>query len=349
MEESNAKNGLKKILLLDVDSSIPNLALMKLSTYYKSKGYLVELKRLNYKGIPSKRPKVKIHNNEYFKVFASIIFTPNKDVLVFDDMSNVEIGGSGSGQVLKRLPKEIDDLEEDWSLYPENDIWYGFNIRGCPRGCPYCFVGKMGWNVCTEYRTLDWIFEQIKKHKFKKARFMDDNILMYPKCEEILQRLADSGLRLEYDQGIDVRMMTKKRAQLLSKLNYMGEYFFAFDMMEYKEAVKRGFALFQKYNPKPWEARFYVYCSADLPIRDVLYRIEWCKQNKALVYLMRDKNCWKSTNDLFYKHLAQYCQSAGLFKKMDFPEFIRRYKTGNTKRQVDSATIYLNNLPNLEE
>ena len=34
----------KKILLVDVDSKIPNLALMSISTFYKKQGYNVELK-----------------------------------------------------------------------------------------------------------------------------------------------------------------------------------------------------------------------------------------------------------------------------------------------------------------
>ena len=39
----------KRILLVDVDSTIPNLALMKISSFYKSKGYNVTLKKLKLK------------------------------------------------------------------------------------------------------------------------------------------------------------------------------------------------------------------------------------------------------------------------------------------------------------
>ncbi len=38
---------MEKILLVDVDSKIPNLVLMKISTFYKAKGYLIELLKLN--------------------------------------------------------------------------------------------------------------------------------------------------------------------------------------------------------------------------------------------------------------------------------------------------------------
>ena len=51
--------------LIDVDSKIPNLALMKLSTYYKSIGETVEFVQ---------------EGKEYEKIFASSIFTRSKSV-----------------------------------------------------------------------------------------------------------------------------------------------------------------------------------------------------------------------------------------------------------------------------
>ena len=71
----------KKILLIDVDSKIPNLVLMKLSTYYKSKGYKIDLIRLRYVSQPHTRSRAVVNAEGYEKVFASIIFTMNKDVL----------------------------------------------------------------------------------------------------------------------------------------------------------------------------------------------------------------------------------------------------------------------------
>ena len=36
-----------KILLVDVDSKIPNIALMKLSSFFKNKGKQINIKKLN--------------------------------------------------------------------------------------------------------------------------------------------------------------------------------------------------------------------------------------------------------------------------------------------------------------
>jgi len=69
--------------LIDVDSKIPNLALMKLSTYYKSIGETVEFVQ---------------DGKEYEKIFASAIFTRSKSIcedLVNKYEDKIEIGGTG--------------------------------------------------------------------------------------------------------------------------------------------------------------------------------------------------------------------------------------------------------------
>ncbi len=59
------------ILLVDVDSKIPNLALMKLSEFYKRQDCSVEIQSLGFNGYPSKKPKVIINNTKYDRVYAS--------------------------------------------------------------------------------------------------------------------------------------------------------------------------------------------------------------------------------------------------------------------------------------
>ncbi len=69
--------------LIDIDSKIPNLALMKLSSYYKSLGEEVEFVQ---------------PNKQYEKIFASAIFTRSKDIcskLQEQYGDKIEIGGTG--------------------------------------------------------------------------------------------------------------------------------------------------------------------------------------------------------------------------------------------------------------
>ena len=90
--------------LIDVDSKIPNLALMKISTYYKSLGEQVEFVQAG---------------KEYEKIFASAIFTRSKSECeriqeFYGD--KVEIGGTG-WDIKKTLDHSIEICRPDYNLY----------------------------------------------------------------------------------------------------------------------------------------------------------------------------------------------------------------------------------------
>jgi hypothetical protein len=53
------------ILLVDVDSKIPNLALMKLSAWHKAKGNQVVLQKLGISGYPGKKKPVTVDTTGY--------------------------------------------------------------------------------------------------------------------------------------------------------------------------------------------------------------------------------------------------------------------------------------------
>jgi len=112
---------MKNILLIDADSKIPNLALMKLSRFHKNNGDNVILKRLNLSYF--KKNKIRIVNTDNFdKIYCSIVFQNNKG---FVKGERIEFGGSGYC-LKKTLPDNIENLDPDYSIYPLNDISYGF-------------------------------------------------------------------------------------------------------------------------------------------------------------------------------------------------------------------------------
>ena len=126
----------KRILLIDVDSKIPNLALMKISAWHKAKGDNVTL----------------VHGSQVDltdppdQIYASIIFKKNKHLLdyLLSSYQEILIDISGSGYDLKKeLPEEIENMAPDYSLYPELNYSIGFSSRGCIRNtktCPFCIV-----------------------------------------------------------------------------------------------------------------------------------------------------------------------------------------------------------------
>lgn len=134
-----------RIGLHDSDATgFPNLALMKLSAWHKSEGDEVEWwNPLLF----------------YDKVYSSKVFTftPENPYLP----ENTVRGGTGYG-VLDELPQEVDNMQPDYSLYPDCDHAIGFLTRGCIRKCPWCIVPKKE-GLIRQYRTWQEIKRQDSK------------------------------------------------------------------------------------------------------------------------------------------------------------------------------------------
>ena len=326
-----------RILLIDVDSKIPNLALMKLSTYYKNLNYSIDFIKLGLSGYPNKKKQVIVDAKEYDRVHCSNVFINNRDKFIIEGCDDINIGGIGSINPHLKLPLEIEYLDCDYSLYPDNDKSYGFITRGCIRNCWFCFVPKTEGKL---YKYMD--VDKIIKHK--KVSFMDNNILAYDKHLEILQYLIDNKIRCEFNQGLDIRLLNDDNALLLSKLNYMGEYVFAFDDLSYKPIIEKKIKLFKKYIEKDWKVKFFVYIHPDMELKTLIDRVEWCRENKCLPYVMRDKECWNSENYEFYVDYAAYCNQPSFFKKMSFELFLE--KRHKNRDRIDRVLNIHNNISN---
>jgi len=319
---------MKNICLIDADSTIPNLALMKLAEYYKNDS--VELIKLHIPYYPNrKKIKHEIDTSDYDKVYCSVIFEGNIDYITGD-----EIIYGGTGFDLKTcLPDEIEKLTPDYSIYPENDISYGFISRGCIRNCSFCKVPKKEGKI-RQVSTID----DIVRHK--KVKFMDNNFLALPNHLELLQELVDKNIKHQFNQGLDIRLVTEENSELLSKLNYKREYIFAFDDVKYEKIIEKKIELLNW--RKPWQLKFFVYVHPDMPIQDTIYRIKWLKNRECVPYLMRDIKCFYSERNKFYIDLAAWCNQPRIFKNFEFDEFLeRRYLGKNRKKRINySLEIY---------
>lgn len=298
-----------KILLIDADSKIPNLALMKISTYYKSNGHEVKLIKLNLPYYPSRKRKYYHITEEADKIFCSVIFDGNKEYIIGN---NIEFGGTGYS-VEKTLPNYIEECHPDYSLYPENDTSYGFITRGCIRNCSFCKVPKKEGMI---RRVSD--IEDIVRHK--KVKFMDNNILAYNEHIYVLKELVDKQIKCQFNQGLDIRLITKENSELLSKMNYLGKYLFAFDNWKYKSIIEEKLKLMKWRKPDMF--KFFVYVHPKMDIQETVKRVEWLRQNKCLPYIMRDISCWSDSRKDFFTDYAAYCNQPNFFSKLSFEDFL---------------------------
>lgn len=203
----------KSVLLIDVDSKLPNLALMKLSRHCKEQGKNVVLakKRAFLPGAD--------------EVFASCVFNSESSMAHVRALkkyygADLRIGGSGVDLQL-RLPPKIETLDADYDLYPElKDRAIGFITRGCPRKCPFCVVPiKEGTP-----RKVDDLSSLLGKNR-NKLILLDDNLLAHEDAPAMLAEMASKDVRVNFTQTLDIRYVNQEKADLLRRIHCMNTRF----------------------------------------------------------------------------------------------------------------------------
>lgn len=244
-----------RIGLIDVDGhNYPNLPLMKISAWHKAKGDQVEWYSPMFSG----------HMD---KVYMSKVFSFTPDYEYYINADEIDRGGSGyciktvDGKEIydkskeKNLPYEIEHIYPDYSLYPEhtNDTAYGFLSRGCPRQCDFCHVKTKEGTISVKVADLTEFW-----NGQKNIELLDPNILACKDYKELLNQLIDSKARVNFNQGLDIRLMTEEKAQLIKNIKIKAIHF-AWDRYEDKEMIIPKFETFRKQSViNPHDLQVYV-------------------------------------------------------------------------------------------
>ena len=89
-------------------------------------------------------------------------------------------------------------------------------------------------------------FDPSRKHIY----LWDDQFFGFPKWQEVLDELDETGRRFQFRQGLDVRLMTEEKARRLANVKYHGDYIFAFDHIDEAEQVVRGLKIWRRHSDK---------------------------------------------------------------------------------------------------
>ena len=294
-----------KIALHDNDETrYPNLALMKLSALYKSRGDTVEWFNPLF--------------NDADIVFSSKVFTWTKPSPYLPKDSVV--GGTGH-DIEVGLSVEAEHICPDYGLYRCTQS-YGFLTRGCPNKCKWCFVPEKEGKIRPHAD-----IEEFARHK--DVVLMDNNVLAHKHGIEQIEKIVKLGLRVDFNQGLDARLIDEKMAKLLAKVKWLEPLRLACDQFSQMEAIQKAVVSLRWHNCTP--RNYFVYCLVTEDIDDAVERVRFLKGMNLDPFCQpyRDKNGTKPSR--IQKDFARWVNHKAEFKSSTWGEYSKRNHVGVTQ------------------
>ena len=192
-----------KIGLIDVDGhNFPNLALMRISAYHKSKGDTVEWWWSDF-----------VH---YDVVYMSKVFSDAYSPDVPEPLNADKVIKGGTGYQIHlvngkeeydketdtKLPIEVERMFPDYSIYPQYDFAVSMTSRGCPRGCSFCHVAAKEGRCAVKVADVSDFW-----NGQKEIRILDPNIRACKEKRDLMKQYKETGAILDFTQGLDIRLI----------------------------------------------------------------------------------------------------------------------------------------------
>ena len=302
-----------RIGLIDVDynGNFPNIPLMKISAYHKEQGDSVEW--------------YAPFDDRYDIVYVSKVFSFSKDYDLAINADKVVRGGSGYAikivdgvEVYDKdkdfsLPDQIENIYPDYSIYSEltKDTAFGFLSRGCPRGCDFCHVASKEGKMSHKVADLSQFW-----NGQKNIVLCDPNILACRDWRNLLQQLIDSKAMVDFNQGLDCRLLTEEKIEYLNKIK-IKEIHFAWDRYQDKEIIIEKLKLYAdrtKRKPHSHNSIVYTIVNFDTTFEQDLERIYTLRELGYWAYIMiyNKDHCEQK-----YKDLQRWVNNRFIFAKCE--------------------------------
>jgi hypothetical protein len=232
----------KRILLIEPEyrTKYPPLGLMKISTFHKAKGDEVVF----YKGT-----NAALRDQNWDTIYITTLFTfqwkITIDTIKFYQRnkfkSEVQVGGILASLLRNDLRNEtgiephfglwdeIDNLRPDYTMldgrhYYLNNSSLAYTTKGCPNHCSFCAVHILE----PKYVNYIPLRRQLDESR-KDLILLDNNVLASSEFDRIIKDIKTSGFykgarfrngqrRVDFNQGIDARLLTEQNMFLLSQI-----------------------------------------------------------------------------------------------------------------------------------
>lgn len=230
----------KRILLVEPDFPIPTksknhsnflpIGLLKLASYYRKKGHKIKLNRGNH---PANFYPDRILITSLFTYWSKYVKETVQYYKKRYPKTKIEVGGIYASLMPKHCKKYTDcdkvfigqhkSADNCMPAYDLVNVDYQIihGMRGCTNKCPFCGIWRLEKK---SFKNAKQIRKEICSNKII---FYDNNMLVNPYIEEILEMLANTTykgrvLHCECQSGFDGRVLIQKPylAKLLKKARF---------------------------------------------------------------------------------------------------------------------------------
>lgn len=228
------------------------------------------------------------------------------------------------------LPYEVEHIYPDYGIYPEltKDTAFGFLTRGCPRGCDFCVVKDKEGRRSVKVADLDEFWRGQKN-----INLCDPNMFACKDWRDLSEQLIASKAWIEFNQGVDIRIMTEEKAEYI-KLMKIKMVHFAWDRYEDKEKIVPKFKTFQ--NITGWDRhkmQVYVLANFNTTIEQDLERVYTLRDLGYAPYIMiYNKGATVPTDTV--RRLQRYVNNRFIFNSCASFEEYNKDKKENSSEQV---------------
>lgn len=204
-----------KVLLLQLDGKLPNIALMRLAAHHRAAGDSVHLRRAG--NVDAVEPH--LSDPAWERVYGSLIFEATRHVaerarVVYP---GIVLGGTGWDLRASLEGIGVTTRRQDYSDWPSWQQSLGFTQRGCRLRCSFCVVPEKEGAVREEatiaevWRGDPWPREVI---------LLDNDFFGQPRWADRVEELRAGRFRVSFNQGINARMLTDETAAAIASVDY---------------------------------------------------------------------------------------------------------------------------------
>ena len=210
---------MKRVLLLQLDGKLPNIALMRIAAHHRALGDEVVLRRAG--NAAAVQPEL---GDAFDRVYASAIFERTRPVVeaLLRSRPDAKVGGTGWDTALRLEDIGIETRAQDYGLYPSYRPSLGFTQRGCRLRCPFCVVPRKEGPVVEEQTIAQiWRGPPMPKH----VVLLDNDFFGQPRWRDRIDELRAGGFRASFNQGINARFLDAETAAAIASVDYYDDGF----------------------------------------------------------------------------------------------------------------------------